>query len=389
VALETAVTFSMGAFGPLDAAHERHSTPSTEATRLEIRPSAASPTAITRPEMAAVHDVAWPSPTATTRPEMPAVRVEDPRASFPDLSPYMEEDEETTDVGRFTDFGAPPVLPKSRDRAVLVRMDSTQAGQVRSLEDGPCAIGRHHDNDVSIRDSGLSRHHARISRDADGHFIEDVGSRNGTYVQGRRITRHRLRDGDWVQLGPRVTFRYSVTDEQQEELLRQLFELSTRDALTGAYNRQYLEERLRTEIAYAIRHETSMSLVIFDVDHFKQVNDTYGHQAGDRVLSSVALALSSRLRAEDVFARYGGEEFVVLLRGTDLANAARVAERMRAAVEKLRVSMGNATLNVSISAGCASLACCREPTGAELVGVADRRLYAAKHTGRNRVVATD
>lgn len=359
------------------------------------RPAAAL-TAVTRPETPAVRVENSPRrfaddvnssapPTAVTRPEMPAVRVEDsPRPSSPGLSPWDQD--ETTDVGRCTDLGPPP---EARDRAVLVRMDGTQAGQLRSLDAAVCTVGRHQDNDFSVSDYGVSRHHARILRDAEGHLIEDVGSRNGTYVQGRRITRHRLRDGDWVQLGPRVTFRYSVTDERQEELLRQLFELSTRDALTGAYNRQYLEERLRSEIAYAIRHQVGMSLVLLDLDHFKHINDTCGHQAGDHVLRSIAMALSSRLRAEDVFARYGGEEFIVLLRGTDLDGAVHVAERIRTAVEKLRISFGELTLQISISAGCASLACCRKPTGVELISVADRRLYAAKHTGRNRIVACD
>lgn len=364
-------------------------------TSLEAESSIAA-TVVTCPEVPAVRFRDSPhrqgsgpepsiAPTAVTHPEMPAVLVEDTRPSRPSVT--LWDDDETTDVGRFADLGPPPQV---RDRAVFVRMDGTQAGQVVSLGDGTCTVGRHRDNDFSIRDHGISRYHARIVRDAEGHHvIEDVGSRNGTYVQGRRVTRRRLLDGDWVQLGPRVTLRYSVTDERQEKLLRQLFELSTRDAMTGAYNRQYLEERLRSEIAYAIRHQTNMALVLFDLDHFKRINDTCGHQAGDHVLRSIAMALSSRLRAEDVFARYGGEEFVVLLRSTNLDGAARVAERMRAAVERLNVSFGDSTLHVSISAGCASLTCCHESTGAELVGVADRRLYTAKHTGRNRVVASD
>lgn len=339
------------------------------------------------PEMSAL---GGPSPTAVTAPEMAAVQPAR-RSRASSLPPYEDNDEITdvSEMARSTDYGAPPSLPTERDRALLLRMDGVGAGEVESLVSDPITIGRHPSNTITVHDGGISRQHARITHGRDAHVIEDLGSRNGTYVQGRRIARAELHDGDWIQLGPRVSFRYSVTDAKQERLLRQLYESSTRDALTGAYNRQHFEERLRTEVAYAVRHATTVSLVLFDLDHFKRVNDTYGHLAGDAVLRSVALNVSARLRAEDVFARYGGEEFAVVLRGIGGAGARRVGERLRRAVADTVVNHRGIPLRVTISVGTADLAECCRPTGVELVGLADRRLYVAKDSGRNRVVSED
>jgi diguanylate cyclase (GGDEF)-like protein len=219
--------------------------------------------------------------------------------------------------------------------------------------------------------------------------IEDLDSRNGTFVGGSAITRKRLSDGDSIQLGPRVGLRYSLTDANQEELLQRLYESSTRDALTGAYNRKHFEERLSAEVAYGLRHNVDTSLILIDIDHFKRINDTHGHQTGDAVLRQVAATAARRLRTEDVLARFGGEEFAVILRGTSRLGAGLVAERLRAVIAALPAIVDGKPIPVTISAGCASLECCSERSGHELISVADRRLYRAKNGGRNRVVASD
>ncbi len=275
-----------------------------------------------------------------------------------------------------------------RNRAVLVRMDSIQAGHVTSLGDA-IRLGRHSDNTVVVDDEGISRMHARVVYEGGQYFVEDLGSSNGTYVNGERIERQVLVDGAVVQLGPRVHFRFSVTDENQERILRQLYESSVRDALTRAYNRHFFLERLDAELAYATRHRSQGSVLIFDIDHFKKVNDTHGHLAGDAVLKNVASTTEFLLRTEDLLARYGGEEFVVLLRGITLSGAARAAERLRKALEELRTVHDGRSLAVTISIGCASFACVDRVDRERLVAVADRRLYAAKRDGRNRVVAAD
>jgi diguanylate cyclase (GGDEF)-like protein len=159
-----------------------------------------------------------------------------------------------------------------------------------------------------------------------------------------------------------------------------------RDALTRAHNRRYLVDRLASETAYARRHATKLSLILFDIDHFKLVNDTYGHVAGDEVLREVAALVSRLIRTEDVFARLGGEEFVVLARGIGHASAGQFAERIRLAVERLEVASEDAVVRVTISLGYAALDELGDGqrTGEGLLRLADARLYGAKRAGRNR-----
>jgi diguanylate cyclase (GGDEF)-like protein len=143
------------------------------------------------------------------------------------------------------------------------------------------------------------------------------------------------------------------------------------------------------ELSYARRHNTDLALLLFDVDHFKRVNDTYGHPAGDEVLIEIARLVRRLVRNEDVFARYGGEEFGLILRGIDISGARSVGERLRTQVEKLAIASDRGAIHVTISVGCSSIATTSEPSTEGLVQIADRRLYAAKHSGRNRVVASD
>lgn len=289
---------------------------------------------------------------------------------------------------RTAESGGAPTLPSAVDRALLLRMDGIHAGSVIAIERLPFTVGRHPTNVLRIDDESISRFHARITRESGAFVLEDLESRNGTFAAGARITRHTLEDGTSLTLGAQVSFRFSVTDMRQERLLRRLYESSTRDALTGAYNRSHFDERLRAELAFATRHRTEMSLVLLDLDHFKKVNDTYGHQAGDAVLRELATLSQRSLRAEDVFARLGGEEFGVILRGIHLEGALKLAERLRVALESSPISVGDRQIRVTLSAGCVSTRCVTSSTPEEMVKIADRRLYAAKASGRNRAVAT-
>lgn len=172
----------------------------------------------------------------------------------------------------------------------------------------------------------------------------------------------------------------------QDELRRRNAELermSRTDSLTAIYNRRHMDELLHKMLSAARRHDQSLAVVMIDIDHFKQVNDTKGHAAGDRVLQVVAQRLTSVLRAEDELGRWGGEEFITLLPVTDLGGATTVAERMRRAVASEPVSLGNhGTLSVTVSLGCAASV---EGDPEALVRQADDCLYAAKNAGRNRV----
>ena len=171
--------------------------------------------------------------------------------------------------------------------------------------------------------------------------------------------------------------------------MQRLFDSSMRDPLTGADNRRHLDGRLVSEIAFAKRHSRPLSLLLFDIDFFKKVNDEYGHPAGDEVLKTIAATIRGQLRLEDALARYGGEEFAVVLRDTALSEANHVAERIRERIARTSIDVQGPMVAVTISAGCASLECCATTSTEELIGVADRRLYHAKRTGRNRVVSKE
>lgn len=288
------------------------------------------------------------------------------------------------------DFGsveiAPP--PTRRDIAVLVRMDSIEAGRLYVLDGPELRVGRLPDNGVAIDDAGISRVHARLYREGDAYRIEDLGSSNGTYINGVRVTSAEVLEGALVQVGPKARFRFSVIDRHQERILRQLYEASVRDPLTGLFNRAYFVERLGAELAYSKRHGTEVSLLVLDIDHFKKINDTFGHLVGDWVLKCFTTTIYGSLRTEDLFARYGGEEFVAVLRGISLPGAARAAERLRKAVAAMVVEHEGVRIPVTVSIGCASVKCPGEVSAEALIGAADRRLYEAKKNGRNTVVAS-
>jgi diguanylate cyclase (GGDEF)-like protein len=309
----------------------------------------------------------------------------------PDDEPWA--DVKTTPTAKTDASLSLPGNAKDRDRPVLTVLGGLNAGQVFPLTRTETIIGRGTDAHVRLVDAGVSREHARILQSNGRFVVEDIRSTNGTYVAGERVERRELQPFDRVQIGPQVVLWFQIMSVEEEALSQKLYESSTRDHLTHVYNRKYLAERLATETAYAIRHKTSLGVIIFDLDHFKRVNDDYGHLAGDEVLRTVAARVARLIRSEDVIARYGGEEFVIIARGIEHANVVRFAERVRALVEGLKVPSPVAPgeeLRVTISAGVASLSPDpkKEPRSVDgLLAAADARLYEAKRAGRNRVVA--
>jgi diguanylate cyclase (GGDEF)-like protein len=169
---------------------------------------------------------------------------------------------------------------------------------------------------------------------------------------------------------------------------RALSEVSTRDTLTGLYNRWYVLEKIDSEINRSLRHGSPMSVLMLDLDHFKRINDTYGHQVGDQVLQWVGKTLKESCRVYDVAGRYGGEEFCIVLPETKVGSTSAVADRIKAKMESTTLRIGDVTLNVTASIGIAGVD--SNPTAellspAALLDRADRALYSAKHHGRNRI----
>ncbi len=279
----------------------------------------------------------------------------DERPSSPRSVVEWADEEASTRTSEATVAMAAPSAPRQSIRALLTVVNGPNIGRVYSVRDGETLLGRGRNVHVRMDDAGASRVHARIVTAESGrYFLEDMQSTNGTFVDGERIERYELTSGKRINIGPNIIVSFAILDAQAERLARQNYESSVRDPLTKAHNRRYLVERLGAEIAYARRHSSRLSLLLFDLDHFKRVNDTCGHLAGDEVLREVSALVSRLIRAEDVFARFGGEEFVILVRGISHANVGRFAERLRTSVERLEV-VSERVLRVTISVGYASL----------------------------------
>jgi diguanylate cyclase (GGDEF)-like protein len=276
--------------------------------------------------------------------------------------------------------------PRSRDRAYLIVLAGTAVGEMYKIVNETTTIGRSQQADIQVVDEGISRRHATIEHRGDHVVIRDLGSTNGTFCNGERITEYNLKDGDKIQVGSTTILKFTFHDSLDETFQRQMYESALRDGLTKAFNKKYFLERLESEFAYAVRHKSPLSLIMFDIDHFKQINDTHGHLAGDYTLSTLSQVVIQTIRKEDVFARYGGEEFAVISRGIDLAGAAVFGDRIRQRIESQAFTYNNQTIRVTVSGGVAAVPDVGMREMAELIGLADDALYRAKRQGRNRVV---
>lgn len=273
-----------------------------------------------------------------------------------------------------------------RERAILLELGGAQPGAVFSLRFPSAVIGRSSTAQVTLIDPSVSGEHARLTLDDRGAFIEDLSSRNGTFVNDQKTQgQTRLEDGDYVRLGSSTVVKFAMVDEFEERSLRTLFELTLRDPLTRLYNRRYFDDRFHGEFAFAQRHGTVLGLLLIDIDHFKHVNDSHGHQVGDVVLKLVASSIQKMMRPEDVLARYGGEEFVVIIRATSLRNLEILGIRMCQRIQELSLDAQGHRLTATVSIGVSCMD--RDApyaSAAQLLTAADEAMYAAKAAGRNR-----
>lgn len=276
---------------------------------------------------------------------------------------------------------------KEQDACLIIIRGSPQ-GHRFFLNQDSMIMGRDPAVELSVNDQGISRKHAKIDKKDGKVFITDMGSSNGTLVNDKKLEANSTRElakEDMIKVGSTI-LKFLPAGELEILFYGNLGSAAHQDALTKIYNKRYLTEALDAEFkrAKALHHD--FSIVFFDLDHFKKVNDTYGHDAGDYVLKEFAqLVRSGHLRPKDVFARYGGEEFVVLLSNTNSKDAADIAERIRSAVHSHAFVYEGKRLPVTTSLGVAEL-----HTGIEspqtLLKAADAALYEAKKTGRNKVV---
>lgn len=273
----------------------------------------------------------------------------------------------------------------NRDQAYLIVLAGSAMGEMFKISRTQTIIGRGQNAHIRMMDDGISREHCEIQAEGDSMILHDLGSTNGTYCRGLRIDRHVLEDGDKILVGSSTVLKFTYHDSLDEVFQRQMYESALRDDLTKTFNKKYFTDRVESEFAFAARTKTDLSLVVFDIDHFKAINDTHGHPAGDQVLAELAQAVTVLIRAEDVFARVGGEEFAIICRGADLAQAQAVAERVRVAVSNHRFRLDDKEIAVAVSAGVAAMPDVRIADAQALIAAADQALYEAKRSGRNRV----
>jgi len=256
-------------------------------------------------------------------------------------------------------------------------------GQIHEITEEPTCVGRSSECNLWIEDSAISRKHFRVTV-ANGEIeIEDLKSTNGTYVNGDRITKSLLYDGDKIQISQDILMEVTYLDNSRVQSERVRYEMGVKDPGTGIYNKRYFLDRIQEEFAFAKRGHKGLAMVIFDLDHFKVINDTYGHLAGDLVLQKISAVVMQIVREGDLFARFGGEEFVVLMRDAHIKNALDLAERIRSKIENTEIIHDGQKIKVTISCGISEIED-HHKDYLDLIAMADQHLYRAKKQGRNR-----
>jgi diguanylate cyclase (GGDEF)-like protein len=294
-----------------------------------------------------------------------------------------ESDEKT----RVTDVVQPTVPGTGNGTDCLVVIYTTEKallGKRFVLENSPLQIGRGPDNHIVLEGDSVSRRHSHLEQRGMGKwFAVDNRSTNGTYVNEDQIPGEvQLENGDRIKVGPTILKFLSGADAEAK-YHEEIYRMTIMDGLTQIHNKRYLIEALERDVMRARRHDRDLAAVMFDIDHFKGINDRYGHLAGDYVLRELARVVQERTRRDEVFARYGGEEFAIILPETNLEGAARLAEILRERVDGHDFTFQGEKMSVTISMGVAALD--DKMTGTDLISKADVKLYEAKNSGRNRV----
>jgi two-component system cell cycle response regulator len=277
-------------------------------------------------------------------------------------------------------------VPRTDCLVVIYTKEPTLMGKRFVLEDAMTRIGRGTDNHIVLDSDAVSRRHAHLEARGGQWLVQDDGSTNGTYCNDEQVLREvALRNGDRVKVGSTI-FKFLSGADVEAQYHEEIYRLTIVDGLTQIHNKRYLSEALERELVRGRRHGRLLSVLMFDIDHFKRINDLHGHLAGDYVLKEVARLVQARIRRDEVFARYGGEEFCILLPETALDGAVELGERLRQQIAEHTFVFQQDKIRATISIGCALMS--EEDRGAtELLQRADERLYQAKNSGRNRVCA--
>jgi len=269
----------------------------------------------------------------------------------------------------------------------IVVLAGDQVGRVVRLHRGNDYImGRQRSCDIFLDDANISRKHAVLKVSSQGIAqLADFGSTNGTRVNGKKIKEQQLFDGDRISIGNFV-LKFAFKDDVEFLFQNKLYEKATKDTLTGIYNRAFFLDVMQREYHFHKRTKKPLSLLFFDIDNFKLINDTYGHLSGDMVLKIFTKEILGGLRQEDIFARYGGEEFVALFSDTKLNDAVQIAEKLRTITESIDFETEETVFKTSVTIGVVTFQNGNYESIEAFMQAADELLYLGKGQGKNRVV---
>jgi len=279
----------------------------------------------------------------------------------------------------------PAVHIEAPSAACLVVIHGKDIGRRIAMDGNVLECGRSMQIDIPIDDEAASRKHARFAWTGSSYIVSDLGSTNGTFVNDVHVRERTLHDGDRIQVG-RTIFKFICGSNIELLYHEEIYRLMACDGLTQVHNKRSFEVTLEREVSRSNRYKRPLSLVLFDIDHFKSINDTHGHLAGDVVLRQMAAMVSANVRREDTLARVGGEEFGLLLPEVSMEAARAVAEKLRVIIERTPCTFEETRIDITSSFGVAELSFEGNMGPTELYQAADAQLYAAKKAGRNRVM---
>jgi len=273
---------------------------------------------------------------------------------------------------------------KAPSEACLVEIYGPDLGKKYPLKEAELTIGREDGNGIVVPLDNVSRKHCRLATKGDKVFVSDLESTNGTFLNDEEVVRETpLRSGDLVKVGGSI-FKFLYGGNVESLYYEEVYRMAIVDGLTQIFNKRYFMEFLEREMARCHRYARALSLLIFDIDHFKKINDDNGHLAGDYVLHDLAGLAKNRVRKEECLARYGGEEFAIVLPESGPDKVRVFADKLLRLVSDHTFTFEDRKIPVTISIGVADMVAeITEPS--QFIKAADAQLYRAKHEGRNRV----